>query len=888
MSYRGPFNRDQDNPSGPYRGRGRGFGRGRGRGGSTFGTDFNPSPLEQNPSTVPPTGVYQHPHANRARGRGSWGRGGQNSWSVPNSSGASGASSPRGYPPRNKFSQSSQPSAPRGGGLGFHANTSNRPPVNFPRSVAEPPRTPRGTSDPRLLIPIKFVKATELTDKAVENIPKEKLRDGPNEPGAQQKSESQVKPPLAAEARPVPAPPSPSDRLLEIEEVTPASLEQFQTDFPGIFHNKCSITAFQSATSAVQGRDASLPSQPSQAAISSQGDPISPPVGVVPDKASQSVSKVPSDSVIPATKSAVASDPVSPAGAGPAESGALFFIDAEGDPNNKPSTSSMPVSNLHGLINKETDEEEERIVFQPDPSATSESHTGESHLFRTITDEVPVKSLVSDAHTGSDSNPSQSKSLMSKPSKQAIKARKRDARKERRKSAQGGQPDSTVDRPGSIESGSDIDCGDDSVQEPVMTPGLGEKALQALSIKAQKRALKDKEDLELCEDYIKHAMMAEAASGDEPDDPSSTTKFLNDPFTKTFMDGMAAQKKHTTIDELDKDDQDDIDDKSLDEPPRWGSPESEPPEEPFDHLYMTDTEEESTASESSDDEEDSETQNSLDKTLETSIELSTESSDVSESEEGPLAMVEGGLDEKEKLKQTKRANDKDQDSELIDFIDDLQKKWRMDRAKKAERKKARAEARRQSSPKTKKQWKKAEKRQDDTPPPDMATLHDRIRQFICFDTDEKTLTLPPVDKKSRAAIHEIANLYRMKSQSYGSGRRRHPVLTRTERTTHILKSRAPLFEILNQFTNQGGRNAAVRSMAMVPRNREGAIVGQGVKHIGAENVGFKLLTKMGWSLGETMGDPKNSNAALNKPLVAVMKNTKGGLGLSSFSRHFHD
>jgi len=141
-------------------------------------------------------------------------------------------------------------------------------------------------------------------------------------------------------------------------------------------------------------------------------------------------------------------------------------------------------------------------------------------------------------------------------------------------------------------------------------------------------------------------------------------------------------------------------DKSLDEPPRWGSPESEPPEEPFDHLYMTDTEEESTASESSDDEEDSETQNSLDKTLETSIELSTESSDVSESEEGPLAMVEGGLDEKEKLKQTKRANDKDQDSELIDFIDDLQKKWRMDRAKKAERKKARAEARRQRRPKS--------------------------------------------------------------------------------------------------------------------------------------------------------------------------------------------
>lgn len=884
MSYRGHFNRDQDNSPGPYRGRGRGgghFGRGRGRGGTTFGTDFNPSPLEQNPSTVAPTGVYQHPHASRARGRGSWGRGGQNSWSVPNSSGGSGTSSPRGYPPRNKFSQ---PPAPRGGGLGFHANTSNRPPVNLPRLGEEPPRTHRGTSDPRLWIPIKFVKATALTDKAVENIPKEKLRDGSNEPGAQQEPESQVKPPLAAETC-EPAPTSPSDRLLEIEEVTPASLEQWQTDFPGIFYKKCSITAFQPATSDAQGSDASLPSKPSPAAVGFQGDPASPSAGVVPDKVPQPVSEVPSDSVMPASKSTAASDPVS--------LGAPFFIDAEGNPNNKPSTSYMPVSKLHSLINKETDEEEERIVFQPDPSATSESHTSESHLFRTITDEVPLKLLVSDAHTGSDSNPAQSKSLISKPSKQAIKARKRDARKERRKSAQGGQPDSTIDRPGSIESGSDIDRGDDSAQEPLMTPGMREKALQALSNKAQRRTLKDKEDMELCKDYIKHAMMAEAASGDEPDDPSSTTKFLNDPFTKTFMDGMAAQKKHTTIDELDQDVQDDIDGKSDDKP--WGSPESEPPEEPFEHVYMTDSEEQPTASESSDDssndEEAPETENLLDKTLETSVELSPESSDVSESEEEALAIIEGGLDGKEKLKEKKGTNNKDSDAELIEFVDDLQKKWRMDIAKKAERKKARAEARRQSSPKTKKQRKKAEKRQDDTPPPDVPKLHDMIRDFICFNTEEKTLTLPPVDKKSRVAIHEIAHLYKMKSQSYGSGKRRYPVLTRTERTTHILKTRTPLFQILNQFTNQGGpgsRNAAARSMGLVPRNREGAIVGQGVKHIGAENVGFKLLTKMGWSLGETIGDPKNSNAALHKPLVAVMKNSKGGLGLPSYSHHFYN
>ncbi|PLW42121.1 hypothetical protein PCANC_10966 [Puccinia coronata f. sp. avenae] len=904
MSYRGSrFPREQNSSPGTYRARGRGgggqgFGRGRGRGGGYpgSGTDFNPNPPEQNPAAAASTGVYQHPHASRGRGRGGWGRGGQNSWSNSNGSGGSGASTPRGYPPRNnKFSHSSHAPTPRGGGLGFHQNTSNRPPQsNFPRSGAEPPRTTRGTSDPRLWIPVKFVKATALTDEALATLEKNTLL------SSDKVKERQAAPPplVAPEIRPEPAPPSPSDRLWEIEELTPASVEKWQTDFPGIFQKECSISTFQSPPSATQAIDSSAPQKVSQSVSESKSIALPSPDNdedfkthdtsheSKPATGPEAVQSVPSDSAAQTLKSTAASDGAPQTGSAPADSGALFFIDAEGDPDYKPTDSSIQVSTLESSVNKETDDEEERIVFRADQSAPLESPTSNSHLFRTITDESPVQTLVADVPAAPDLGPAQSKSLASKPSKQAIKARKRDARKQRRKSTLEGQPDGADHRPDDVESGSDINWGDDNSQEPIVTSAAGEKAPQAVSSKAQRRAAKDKEEMELCEDYIKHAMMAEAASGnDEPDGPDSKAKFLNDSFTKTFMEGMAAQEKHTTIDELDQDAQNEMDDDAMLKQQQfdWKADLSDSSEEEIDDLslYESDSEEEPDESDASDESLDDEDDPEAETSLEKSIDVSSESSDASDEKEALelIADVKSG-----KGKEKKGAADEDGDSELVEFIDDLQKKWKLDRARKAERKKARAEARRQSEPKTKKQRKKADKKASTDPPPDVPTLNNMIRDFICFQTDEQTLTLPPVDKKSRAAVHQIANLYKMISKSHGSGRHRYPVLTRTHRTTHILRSRRPLFAILNRFTDPGGTRA--RSVALVPRNREGALVGQGVAHIGAENVGFKLLTKMGWSFGETIGDPNNTSA-LQKPLMAVMKNSKGGLGLASHNQ-FHN
>lgn len=247
---------------------------------------------------------------------------------------------------------------------------------------------------------------------------------------------------------------------------------------------------------------------------------------------------------------------------------------------------------------------------------------------------------------------------------------------------------------------------------------------------------------------------------------------------------------------------------------------------------------------------------------------------------------------KKKGKQNKRNFLQDSDDELIEFIDELQAQWKKDRSRKAEQKRARAEARLLGPPQNAKQRKKANRRESGKPSkePDMIDLDHMITNFVTFRPDQSSLSLPPLSKKARASVHQLATLYGLKSKSMGTGNNRYPVLHRTHRTDvqHVNKQkvRAILRRRTNAeefFGNDRSLDGGHPSVHRVPRNREGDIVGDGVAHIGEDNIGFKLLSKMGWSMGQTIGDP-NNRSALQKPLMAVMKNSKGGLGLSSFSK----
>ncbi|BGP42715.1 squalene synthetase-like protein [Rhodotorula kratochvilovae] len=190
---------------------------------------------------------------------------------------------------------------------------------------------------------------------------------------------------------------------------------------------------------------------------------------------------------------------------------------------------------------------------------------------------------------------------------------------------------------------------------------------------------------------------------------------------------------------------------------------------------------------------------------------------------------------------------------------------------------------------------------------DAAAINTRIRHFIVADLSAASLSLPPMAKKARIAVHLLAEVYGLKSRSLGSGKSRFPVLERTSRTTVVGVSERRVRAIVGTADGEheldadwggprgkgkyrgkmGGLWKALEGASgkksggggggrgQLGKNPEGAVVGQGADRIGEDNVGFALLKKMGWTEGGQIG---LSGQGLQEPVVARMKTGKSGLG----------
>ncbi|GAA6002964.1 uncharacterized protein JCM10292_000269 [Rhodotorula paludigena] len=190
---------------------------------------------------------------------------------------------------------------------------------------------------------------------------------------------------------------------------------------------------------------------------------------------------------------------------------------------------------------------------------------------------------------------------------------------------------------------------------------------------------------------------------------------------------------------------------------------------------------------------------------------------------------------------------------------------------------------------------------------DAAVVNSRIRKFVQYDLDSSSLSLPPMSKKSRIAVHLLAEVYGLKSRSLGAGKHRFPVLERTSRTTIVGVSErrvraivgtadgeeeldaddwgawgrggrarkgkmAGLWKALEGSTGKKGRGSG--GGGGLAKNHEGSVVGQGADKLGEDNVGFALLKKMGWTEGGQIG----LSGGLVEPVVARVKTGKSGLG----------
>lgn len=156
------------------------------------------------------------------------------------------------------------------------------------------------------------------------------------------------------------------------------------------------------------------------------------------------------------------------------------------------------------------------------------------------------------------------------------------------------------------------------------------------------------------------------------------------------------------------------------------------------------------------------------------------------------------------------------------------------------------------------------------------------------------MTLPPFDKSTRKTIHNLANKFKLKSQSAGSGKDRYPVLYRSkatlpfdqvtfDRTFGLIRQnwfpRVDVDDevviqtrILKRAEAKSGKSRFKSSLTY----RDGDIVGQHATEIGTENRGRAMLEKMGWSKGMALGTGENKGIMV--PITHVVKKSKAGLG----------
>ena len=144
-------------------------------------------------------------------------------------------------------------------------------------------------------------------------------------------------------------------------------------------------------------------------------------------------------------------------------------------------------------------------------------------------------------------------------------------------------------------------------------------------------------------------------------------------------------------------------------------------------------------------------------------------------------------------------------------------------------------------------------------------------------------------QKERKLIHEIANVFKLKSKSIGSGKSRYPVLYKTARTNHYDEAKSGSINAIlssTRFLPQLDKVKARGSLTGRARSgyanagvsyRDGEVVGATAPELGQENKGRAMLEKMGWSTGKALGALNNTRGVV-QPVTQVVKTGKTGLG----------
>lgn len=187
----------------------------------------------------------------------------------------------------------------------------------------------------------------------------------------------------------------------------------------------------------------------------------------------------------------------------------------------------------------------------------------------------------------------------------------------------------------------------------------------------------------------------------------------------------------------------------------------------------------------------------------------------------------------------------------------------------------------------------------------MRKIDQRIQQFI-RDESLSSYQFAPMSKMCRRQIHLLASAYNIKTESYGTGAQRMPLLQKTTntqllddrrsierflqeaqatidaRTSILRKNRQPDPEPPGKGKKKGkkGKQKNKKEKQQDPdrpssKPVHNSVVGAGAEPINESNIGHRMLAAMGWKHGDSLG---TNNEGIAAPIEVVIRKKRVGLG----------
>lgn len=165
-------------------------------------------------------------------------------------------------------------------------------------------------------------------------------------------------------------------------------------------------------------------------------------------------------------------------------------------------------------------------------------------------------------------------------------------------------------------------------------------------------------------------------------------------------------------------------------------------------------------------------------------------------------------------------------------------------------------------------------------------LNREVKAFVRREDDGLEMIMEPHPPMVRKLMHELGRIYGLKSRSSGQGTNRHCIFVKCENTKSPHDHRR-----LDRFLENAQKamryacfqNSAIgkakpqknQLSSKAVRVAPGTIIGAEAAPIEEDNIGNKLLRKLGWSPGQGLGSGKEGR---REPVEAVFRASRTGLG----------